>query len=51
MKIKQEPLIETILEAEEFIINDEILKQYKLAIDESKIDVFDKINFITTFKE
>lgn len=51
MKIKQEPLIEQILEAEEFIINDEILKHYKLSIDESKIDVFDKINFITTFEE
>ncbi len=51
MKIKQEPRIEPILEAEKFIINDEILKKYELSIDESKIDVFNNINFITTLEE
>ena len=51
MKIKQEPRIEPILEAENFNITDEILQKYKLFIDESKIDIFDNINFITTLEE
>ncbi len=49
--MKNEPPIQTILGAEDLIINDEILEKYKLSIDESKIDVFDIINFITTLEE
>lgn len=45
--MKQEPLIEPIMEAEKVIITDEILKKYELSIDETKIDVFDNINFVS----
>ncbi len=49
--MKKEPPIQGFLGAEDLIINDEILEKYKLSIDESKIDVFDIINFITTLEE
>ncbi len=49
--MKQEPLIEPIMEAEKVIITDEILKKYELSIDETKIDVFDNINFVSILEE
>ncbi len=49
--MKQEPRIEPVLEAETFVINDEILKRYELFIDESKIENFNDINFISLLDE
>ena len=49
--MKKEPHFQGFLGAEDLIINDEFLEKYKLSIDESKIDVFDIINFITTLEE
>ena len=49
--MKQEPGIEPVLEAETFDNNDEILKRYELFIDESKIENFNDINFISLLDE
>lgn len=36
---------------ETLVLTDEVLKQYQLDIDKTKIDNFDDINFVSLFEE
>lgn len=47
MKYVQEPRIEEIFDCEQIILTDEVLEKYQLKIDETKIENFDDINFIS----
>lgn len=42
--------LEKIDGCESVILTDEVLKEFKLQVDKTKIDVFDDINFISIFE-
>ncbi len=48
---KKQPRIEEFFDCEEICLTDEILEKYKLSIDETKIEKFEDINFISLLEE